>query len=326
MSWKGRYKHLFYTPFTGLGNYSGFRGNTWLKNRIKIFKQFVIPSLEAQTCKDFTLWISWRPEERYNPQVKELIEYLKKRNIDFVNTFSGTWFWDDKYSPEEAWTRLIEAIHGSMMELVDATTGQYGYEWVLMTIQPSDDVFHKDAVRNLQHAFKDNPTLEAIGFTKGYLMNYQTKEIADWDPKTNPPFYTIKFPRPIFIDALKHVEYTALKHDVPGYKAGTPLPSHEWVADCLKYGKIEERGFIVGVHGNNISTVWNHPYKGKMKDLEILKDFGLYGVLPLKLPFSLRRKIFSGLPHKVQRKLRYWASEKKWLFRPIFSLIYNGLR
>ena len=39
---KGKFKHLIYCPFTGLGLYNGFRGNRWLKNRIKIFKEFVV--------------------------------------------------------------------------------------------------------------------------------------------------------------------------------------------------------------------------------------------------------------------------------------------
>ena len=161
-------------------------------------------------------------------------------------------------------------------------------------------------------------------------MNNKTKthkpNCKHWkECSSNPPFYTIKFPRNVFINPLEHASYTSLKHDVPNYKAGTPLPSHEWVKDCLQYGQINERGFLVGTHGENISTVWNHPYKGDKVD-DTLKDFGLENVSPLKLSFSLRRTIFSRLPHKVQRKLRYWAGEKKWIFRPIFAIIYNGFR
>src|SRR3990167_5177322 len=74
---KGKYKHLLYVPFVGLGLYGGYRGARWLRSRIQIFKQFVIPSLQAQTCKDFTLWISWRPEERHNYIVKDFQRYLK---------------------------------------------------------------------------------------------------------------------------------------------------------------------------------------------------------------------------------------------------------
>jgi len=320
-------KHLMYMPFTGLGLYNGFRGNRWLKNRIKICKQFVIPSLQAQTCKDFTLWISWRPEERHNSLVKDFQMYLKRRtNLDIIHTYSGVCFWDDKYSPEVAHERLLTAIHGAMSELVDATTGEFGYEWVLMTIQPSDDVYHKNAVKGIQGVFREMPKLQAMGFEKGYIMNYQTKEIAEWNPKTNPPFYTIKFPRPTFINPLQHAQYTALKHDVPGYKMGTPLPSHEYVKDCLRYGVVPERGFLVGVHGSNISTVFDHPYRGAIISADILKDFGLENVLPYKMPFSINKIVFDRMPYAWKRKLRYLAGEKDWILRPLFNILYNILR
>src|SRR3990167_4130998 len=305
---EGRVKHLMYMPFTGLGLYNGFRGNRWLKNRIKICRQFVIPSLQAQTCKDFTLWISWRPEERHNHLVRDFQEWLEGTGLDVIHTFSGVCFYDDKYPDDVARERLISSVHGSMIELVNVTEGDSGYEWVLMTIQPSDDCYHRNAVKGIQQAFQENDKLQAIGFTKGYIMDYQTKQLAEWNPKTNPPFYTIKFHRPDFINPLKHVEYTALKRDVGNYKAGTPLPSHEYVGECLNYGVIEERGFLVGTHSDNISTVFDHPYaNGDLTGSPILKNFGLENVPSLKVPFSIRRIIFKKLPYKLKRKLRYLA-------------------
>ena len=245
-----------------------------------------------------------------------------------VHTFSGVCFYDDKYPDEQAKERLVSSIRVAMLELVNTTEGDSGYEWVLMTIQPSDDCYDRNMVKGIQTIFKDPECfpLQAVGFKKGYLMNYQTKELAEWNPETNPPFYTIKFPRPIFINPVEHVKYTSLKHDMGKYKKGTPLPSHEYVKDCLRYGTIDHRGFLVGTHGENISTIWNHPYKGSYATSGTLADFGLDKVQPLKLPFSLRRKVFSNLPHKVQRKLRYLAGEKKWILKPLFSLLYNGLR
>ena len=320
---KGKTTHLLAVPFTGLGLYSGFRGARWLKNRVKIFEQFVVPSLLNQSYKDFIVWIAWRPEERFNSIVRALKIRLENiKELRFVHTFSGCPIYDDKYPPTEARERLLMAIHGAMHELVNVTAGA---DFVLMTIQPSDDCYIKTAVEGIQSTFKQMPNLQACGFTKGYLMNNQTLEVAEWTPETNPPFYTIKFPRTTFINPLEHAQYTSLKHDVPNYKAGTPLPSHEWVKDCLNYGQINERGFLVGTHGENISTIWNHPYKGEMVT-DVLKDFGLENVLPLKLPFSFRRVLFSKLPHRFQRKLRYLAGEKQWILRPLFAIIYNGLR
>ena len=322
----GLYKHLMYCPFTGLGLYNGFRGNRWLKNRIKVFKEFVIPSLQAQTEKNFTLWISWRPEERHNRHTKELQEWLRGTGLDVIHTFSGICFYDDKYPDQIARERLATAVHGAMSELINATEGEEGYEWVLMTIQPSDDCYHKNAVKGIQDVFRKDANLQAFGFESGYIMNYQTKEIAEWNPKTNPPFYTIKFFRPDFINPLAHIQHTALKHDSGPYKKGTPLPSHEYVKDCLRYGLSKERGFLVGVHSSNISTVFDHPYRGNYIASDILKDFGLDRVEKLTVSRSINTMIFNRFPYSWKRKLRYLAGEYRGILRPFFSIIYNILR
>lgn len=306
--------HFLMIPFTGLGLYGGFRGNHWLCNRIKVFKQFVIPSLIAQTNQDFVLWIAWRWEERDNPHVKELKSYIKDRGLKSVFTYSGVPFWDDKYPDDIARNRLIAAIHGSMGELTNVI-GENDY--VLMTIQPSDDCYHKDFVKNIQSLF-DTTDVQVLGFRKGYIMDYIKGELAEYNPFTIPPFFTIKFPRIIFTDPLKHLEYTG------------PYKSHEYIGDKLKFGEIGVRGFLVGIHGANISTVFDHPFRGKIlnsvETVDVLKDFGLSNTAKLVLPFSLRSAIFRKLPYKIKRKLRYLASEKRWIFKPFFAIIYNILR
>ena len=327
---ESKIKHLLYVPFTGLGLHNGWRGNSWLKNRIQIFKQFVVPSLKAQTNRDFILWISWRREERNNSIVKEFITDLQNEfspflihysgTIKIIHTFAGVCFYDDKYPDEVARDRLITSLHDSMGELFNVI-GECDY--VLMTIQPSDDLYHRTAVEGIQKLFVVHPEFQAVGFPKGYICNYMTKEVAEYNPLTNPPFFTIKFPREIFIDPFKHVQYTALKEDVGKYKAGTPCPSHEYIGHCLKYAVIGDlRGFLVGCHGENISTTFTNPYKGKeiinyqqghlvqMNKELVLADFGIQDVPALELKISPLKKLLLKLPYPVQRKLRYWLSEK----------------
>lgn len=314
-----------YVPFTGLGLYGGFRGNRWLKNRIQVFKQFVIPSLKNQTSQNFKLWISWRHQEKNNPIVQDLMLWLDLHaGFPVVHTFSGVCFYDDKYDDEMAQNRLVSAIHGSLMDLTDHIGD---CEHVLMTIQPSDDLYYSQAVEGIQKLFDSHPELQAVGFTKGYISNYSTKETAEYNPNTNPPFYTIKFPKATFMDPRGHANYTGLKADVYKddekllYKKGTPLPSHEYVPICLNYGKIEDvRGFLVGTHGENISTTFVHPFKGTSVSSEVLKNFGIYEAPYLKIKFSWRKKLLRKLPHKVQRKLRYIFGERGW------NRIYNFLR
>ena len=167
-------------------------------------------------------------------------------------------------------------------------------------------------VEGVQKFFDRFPQHQAITFTKGYIMNYTNGSVSEYNPATNPPFFSIKFPKAVFIDPMRHVEYTG------------PYKSHEYVGDKLILGKFEDRGFLVGTHGENISTYYDHPYKGAEflgeKKEEVLKKFGLDGVAPIKIRKGLRRWIMYQLPHKVRRKLRYWISER------FYSKIYEYIR
>ena len=294
-------KHYMYMPLLGLGKRN--RGGSWLKNRIKIMKQFVIPSLQAQTSKNFTLWISVRPQDRHDKQIMQLRYYMATiKEFRTVFTYSGLCFYDDKYEDQEAKSRLVSNLHNSIGELLD-DVGEV--ESVYMTIQPSDDCYNTEAVEDIQKHLK-SPKIEAVGYSRGYIANYLTKEVKNYDPKTNPPFYTIKFPRDIFTDPLKHAAYTAITKDCGKYKEGTPIPSHEYVGDALEYRKLNSRGFLVGTHGCNVSTYFNIPYATDATNDTVLINFGLRDVEKFKLEFSLRRWVMQRLPHIVRRKLRYY--------------------
>ena len=113
-----------------------------------------------------------------------------------------------------------------------------------------------------------------------------------------------------------------IQKDIGEYKAGTSCPSHEYYPAVFgeDFGRINERGFLVGCHSENISTVFNHPFKGDEVDQEVLKQFGLYSVPRLKLKLSWRKWLLRKLPHRVQRKLRYIFGELIW------QKVYNFLR
>lgn len=309
---KNKITHFLYVPLIGLGLYQGYRGKRWMCSRIKIFKQFVLPSLLNQTNKDFTLWVSVRFEDRHDKIIKEFKELLESK-LKVVFTYAGVCFWDDKYEDNIAYERLVHSIHGSVGDLLNAM-GEC--DTVLMTIQPSDDVYHTNFVQETQDYFKNND-VQVYGYAQGYVMDYINRRLSEWNPTTTPPFYTIKFDRETFVDPFKHIKYIG------------PYKSHEYVKNFLKADYADTRGFIVGTHSANISTIFDHPYTGHeyLGDNvdRILNSFGLRYVGKLKISFSLMNIIFRKLPYGIKRKLRYWA-EKKGTLRPIFSIIYNILR
>ena len=295
-------KFIVSVPFTGLGLYGGFRGNRWLRNRIKIFEQFVIPSLKAQTDQDFLLWVQWRQEEFTNPQVKELYTRLKSQ-FKTVFTYGGVPFWDDKYSDDDARERLIECLHRSVPELLDHIADCDEVVWLL---QPSDDCYSSSTIQDMNTLFNQSDA-QVASYKRGFIANYFTKEVLEYNPKTNPPFFAIRFPKDIFIDPGKHVAYTG------------PYKSHEYIGDKLKLKYLENRGFLVGTHTENISTHFKHPYGGARME-GVLDIFGLENTQPLSLPFSVRKWFMRQLPHGWRRKIRYWFGEI------IGTKIYNFLR
>jgi hypothetical protein len=281
--------HLIYIPFTGLGKIN--RGDKWLANRIQVFKEYVLRSLLAQTKKEFIIWVSWRPEDRDNPMVQDLFELMKGLDgLRTIFTFAGLCFYDDKYNKDEALERLYDNLGETLPALVPYV------DWadeVYMTINASDDMYISSAVDTIQNEKFDT---KAIGWTKGYIIDYATKRTAEYNPDTIPPFFTIRFPKDIFIDPFEHMKYTK------------SYQSHEYIKD-LGFKELEGRGFVVGTHSENISTTWNIPYKGEEVDnSKVLLLTGNYWTEPIVMKPSKRvilRKIYNKLPCKKLIKLIY---------------------
>lgn len=313
-------KMILMVPFSGLGLYGGFRGDRWLRNRIKIFEQFVIPSIKNQSDQDFLVWVCWRPEERSNKVVQALERRMAASGLSYRFSYEGVPMYDDKYEHDAAVDRLAGTLNRVLGDLINLTDD---CEEIYVLIQPSDDCYHKEAVASIKAAFRDKQVQAAV-FTEGFLCNYTTKELLEYNPKTTPPFAAVKFSRKVFFDPAAHLQHISLKKDCGKYKAGTPLPSHEYLSDCLPTAILSGRGFLVGTHGENISTHFNHPYGGAKIEGEardaVFEAFGLKDVPPAKIPLSFRKWLMRKLPYPVQRKLRFWFGEI------IGNKLYNWLR
>jgi hypothetical protein len=282
--------HLIYVPFTGLGRID--RGDKWLENRIRIFKRYVLRSLMNQTKKEFIIWVSWRPQDRYNQLVIDLLDAMNSlEGLRTVFTYDGLCFYDDKYKDKEAKLRLFNNLTDTLPVLKSYI------DWadeIYMTINASDDMYINSAIETLQNT--DFGECRAIGWTQGYIIDYATLDIAEYNPDTIPPFFTIKFPKDTFLDARRHCEWI-------GY-----YPSHEYI-NKIGFKSLEGRGFVVGAHGENISTTFNIPYKGSIVDnVKVLLQIGALFTEAIKIKPSKRvvlRKIYNFLPFKSLIKKIY---------------------
>lgn len=320
---KFNFCHLYQIPFTGLGLHNGYRGDHWLKNRLEIFKEYVLPSLLNQGSRDFYAWFCWRPEEKENPIVKEFQQTLNKvEDFYSVHTFGGIPFWDDKYDDKTASERLMRTLEISLPALKNHV-GDLPY--VLVTIQPSDDMYLGNAPQQLKAKFTEllekdpKNTKQAVGWKKGNIMNYWTKEIAEYNTTswttdkvstyhtdTIPPFFTLLFSGEEFLDPVKHFNHLG------------PYKSHEFIGDHFVYNALEGRGFIVGCHGENISTTFNHRYKGRTLNKEETEQIMIKAGILLSKPISFKptlryrvRKFINYLPFRDTLKRIYYSLPRK---------------
>jgi len=247
--------HFICTIFTGRG-INPFRGDEWFKERIRIFKKYTIPSLQNQTNQNFTHWICFRAEEENNPITKELEKYLKKLNYNFVFTFNGQPFWDDKVPNNTLKERLTKSLE-TIKELV---RGDYVY----FTVLDSDDMFHKEVVDEIQkQSFEYRRVLY---YKTGFIWHEQSGRLAVWPHPTCPPYYTIMFSKDVFLDTEKHLEY---------YGSFT---THEDIIKVFDCTQLSDFKYVCLVHPNNISTNWGHSFMGEEiyyenQKREILKNF-----------------------------------------------------
>ncbi len=288
--------HIIYTPMTGVGLNNGFRGQAWLDYRIEIFKKYTLKSLLNQTNNNFLHVISFRPEEAENKSIDKLAEFIRPiKDYKVAFCFNGLMYHDDKFNQDiKSYTmntaRLIRDYYRGTKKfklkdfkeiynnknktlkerlkitLTDLKTVVPKCEYIYFTRIYSDDMFHKDAFDKIQ---KEQPAYKkALTFKNGYAFNEKTKKLSQWKPKTNPPFHTIIFPYEFFFNEKRYLEY------MKGFR------SHEDIIKLYQCTQLPDFNYCVNVHGNHISTTWNHPFNDKTKfsekeTKEIMENFGI---------------------------------------------------
>lgn len=325
--------HIIAIPMTSVGLHGGFRGNVWYKHRIEVFKNYTLKSLANQTNKDFFIWMWFRPEEKDNPLTQEIARAIEVVGLKYIFTFDGLMYYDDKFtdytvktkirnllmmvwdmwkykewkSPRELWRHTWENKNETLLSRLDLSLRQMekeittDYHWVYMTRIDSDDMFHEEVVNLIQS--QQPAKKKALVFDKGFIYNIITGQLGTWEPKTNPPFYTIIFPVNVFFAPWKHVNYYGsftTHEDIPQVFDCTTLDmdkymvtfhskhiSTAWDQDIIRRARDKVRGYCYTTSGRNISTHWqSHARKVKNSMIgkeitdyttkkQILQDFGI---------------------------------------------------
>lgn len=131
---------------------------SWTRERVKIFREYCLPSLDNQTCKDFT-WLIYF-DIKTPDEFQYLIDELKKR--DYIKIC------------------FSEGNDGFMADHIsDIKNLSKDSEWIISSRIDNDDIFHKDAIKVIQEAF--HPIDEyMISLTSGYTLNLQTLQMGHY--------------------------------------------------------------------------------------------------------------------------------------------------
>ena len=252
-------KIIINIPFTGLSK--GFSGQEWFNFRAEIFNKYTLKSLVNQKDKDFLLWVTFRPEEKDNEVTKRIEEDIKEAGIDYVFTFDGTMFYDDKQLEQN------KTLRERLKKSLKVIKGHIGSEkYVYLTLLGSDDMFAEDIIEIIRKTEWKNG--RALYMRDGYVYNDRSEELADWNNPFSVGNYTLLYETDEFLHPERHM----MKQN--------NLTTHELIPNIYLAEEIKDRKYCCVVHGMNISTLWKHKYKGKQyfydKDKQpILKKFGL---------------------------------------------------
>ena len=225
-------------PFTGLGMFDGYRGDEWFKRRIDLFHKYTLQSLLKQTDQNFLIWLQFRPEEKDNPLIKTI-----KIPHEHIMTFGGICIWDDRKQEEEK--GLLTRLKNSIPELKE----KVGDKNVKLVNVASDDMYSDEVVASInEQEFKEK---NALTHRFGYVYSDTYDRLAEWNPTTHPPFHTIMYANETFLDPEKHLNF------IKEYK------SHEYIPEVFNEVNMPDGRYCVLVHNSNISTIWEHPFRGR---------------------------------------------------------------
>jgi hypothetical protein len=253
-------KVIFSIPFTGkmpfkdVDGDEGFKSQHWFCHRSDIFEDYTLKSLANQTDKDFLVWLQFRPKEKTNPVLKKIKRVMRESGLNFICTFNGVILREDKahWHNED----LLERAEKSLSQL-----GEIKEDSVIEVGLDSDDM----VISNFVEYIKKEEEAEAYYMRGGYVYSTDGR-LSEWYNPESMSIYAIRYSTEVFLNAKKHFEYQK------GFS------SHEQIPRIFKAKQLPDGMYCATTHGQNISTVWEHPFReqeiySETQKKQILRQF-----------------------------------------------------
>ena len=174
-------KHVLITRFAlrfvkGHRN-NKYEGRNWVEYRMGLFRDYCLPSVQAQTFQDFDWWF--------------LVDYnfsgLMNKHVNELNRHGKCLFMTDKWSEKQ--------------DGVGKTLSKYYKDkWVCSTRLDSDDMIHNEFMALVADAAKEKE--EWISFPHGYFLKEATGKYMSREYLTNPFISYVEYADP-FTSVMK---------------------------------------------------------------------------------------------------------------------------
>ena len=237
-------KIIVWTPINTSGHFPALENDPkWMTRRCEIMNQYVIPSMRAQTCKDFEWWIEVREDT-----VGFITPRLALDGLPSV-ILPRPIITDHKSGKNAAWERLDADVRA---RITDPT--------FLEVRLNSDDLYHRDYIQTLQR-MEIIPGTQAILPRAGYYWYLSQKALCK-TVHNSPPFYTLIYDTEKWLAGYRH-----------------PLPGGHRAARKLRNQDVPGRQWVWIVHDVNNKIVRKGAgayadHLGHVTSLDRIKEFG----------------------------------------------------
>jgi hypothetical protein len=222
-----KFKHYIVTRFN-VGLYSLLHGDPeeWFQERVKVFKEFTLPSIQKQTCQNFEWLLLFDAQTPFN-HVYEIRKVIK----DFPNTYSlflqlpKAWIYK-KYS--ETNSTLIDYT-----PLIEHIVPQSKYS--LQTRLDNDDALMPDTIAKIQEFVLTTKDHYVIDIRHGYILDSVNKRAFKAVHPLGSPFLSLF--------QLNNEDFRAVYCMI-----------HKQITRRCFARTINDRLWVMHVHGNNVSN------------------------------------------------------------------------
>lgn len=252
------------------------RNEEYLDKRFKLFSEYTVPSVCAQTCKNF-IWYVFFSE--HTPQkYRGYISKIAEENKNFLPVYLKT---------EETYTQYLKKVFAGEQANI-----------LVQTRIDNDDAININFIENVQKHINDCPDFDefVLIFLNGVQYEYQTKILSSYYFPNN--HFNSLIARNSGKDTKVLFDYNHMKIDNYFYMISLENTEPMW---------------LEGVHESNISNRMHTKSDSILMDIDLGKEFGLESLENERNKAKAESYVRKNKVRNAFRLFKQYGIKKTWL-------------